>query len=518
MFDPIAPEGAATGAPGDIEGAQRAGPATHYLTHLGLHGLEVLELPLAVHAITGTPFYLVGDRGSAKSRLLVSVYRALGLQTGTYNLAMSTQLEDLAGWPDAKALSDGRWAWQEAPHVIWGQQAAVFDELPRVAPSLQGKLFDVLRDHSVMGTLIENLQLCSATGNPPGPGSHPLDDALVGRFGLLDRMPTIQEMDRGVRASIIESVGASDAPLAEAFHARPPDYEAAGAVLRSIIGDGRAALASTISELGPAATRYVIEISDTIEQVSPSGYLDGRRLGMMWRNLITGLALARRGYRWHEDDYQLVFRLLCLSLPWVASEPGLDFSRLAGTHAAAWRVSFGGATSRDLGLRVPSAATEDLGALVERYSERAADMSEEEHGYLLGQVFGRAGSVDDAEQRIQAMAEGLRVVRGLLGRTDVPAAVVARALSWADRTAGIGSRGEASSVDEVLHTLNIHQHVIEPHDALALRVAMEACREGHPGSDAPFATAKAQAAFARASREAYRLLETERKHPVGEEE
>ncbi len=387
-----------------------------------------------------------------------------------------------------------------------------------MAPSLQGKLFDVLRDHSVMGTLIENLQLCSATGNPPGPGSHPLDDALVGRFGLLDRMPTIQEMDRGVRASIIESVGASDAPLAEAFHARPPAYEAAGAVLISIIGDGRAALASTISDLGPAAALYVLEISETIEQVSPFGYLDGRRLGMMWRNLITGLALARRGYRWHEDDYQLVFRLLCLSLPWVASEPGLDFSRLAGTHAAAWRVSFGGATSRDLGLRVPSAATEDLGALVERYSERAADMSEEEHGYLLGQVFGRAGSVDDAEQRIQAMAEGLRVVRGLLGRTDVPAAVVARALSWADRTAGIGSRGEASSVDEVLHTLNIHQHVIEPHDALALRVAMEACREGHPGSDAPFATAKAQAAFARASREAYRLLETERKHPVGEEE
>ncbi len=517
MLDPLALRGAATGAPDASRGADAQAPALHFLAHMGLHGLESLELPLSIHAITGVPYYLVGDRGSAKSRVLVSFYRSLKLSTGVYNLAMSTQLEDLAGWPNAKALAEGEWAWQEAPHVIWGKQALVFDELPRVVPGLQGKLFDVLRDFSVMGTPIAGLQLCSATGNPPGPGSHPLDEALVGRFGLLTLMPTIQEMSRVDRERIIRSVGESDAPLANAFHSTPPDYDEAGAIARTIIDSGREELPATIRDLGPAATRYVLEISETIEQVSPTGYLDGRRLGMVWRNLMTALALARRGYRWHDDDYQLVFRVLCLSLPWVASEPTVDFTRLAGTHAAAWRVAFGGAQARDLGLRVPDAGEEDLGALIDRYAERAADMSEDEHGYLLGQVFGRAGA-DDTERRVGAMAEGLRVVRSLLGREDVPAAVVARALSWADRVAGIGSRSETMAIEELLYTLNTYQHVVGPRDALALRLALEASRKGHPGSDTPFEAPKAQAAFTRAAKEAYRLLETEQQHAQDEEE
>ena len=517
MLDPLVPRGAATGAPGVSHDAEPSEPALHFLAPLGLHGLESLELPLSIHTITGTPLYLVGDRGCAKSRVLVSFYRSLKLKAGVYNLAMSTQIEDLAGWPDAKALSEGTWAWQEAPHVVWGKQALVFDELPRVVPALQGKLFDLLRDRSVMGTPIEGLQLCSATGNPPGPGSHPLDEALVGRFGLLVRMPTIQEMSPQDREGIIQSVGESDAPLADAFHCSPPDYDTAGTIARAIIEAGRAELPATIRDFGPAATRYVLEISDTIDQVSPSGYLDGRRLGMLFRNLLTALALARRGYRWFEDDYQLVFRTLCLSLPWVASEPEVDFTRLAGTHAAAWRVAFAGAESRDLGLRVPRAGEEDLGALIDHYAERAAEMSEDEHGYLLGQVFGRAGD-DNAERRVAAMAEGLRVVRSLLGRTDVPAAVVARALSWADRVAGIGSRSEATAVEDLLYTVNVYHHVVGPRDALALRLAMEASRRGHPGSDAPFEANKAQAAFTRAAKEAYRLLETEQQHPSDEEE
>jgi hypothetical protein len=269
VLDPIAPRGEATGA---LDASLHASlPDPHFLAPMSLHGLEPLELPLSIHAISGTPLYIVGDRGTAKSRLLVSVYRSLHLKTGVYNLAMSNQLEDLAGWPNAKALAEGNWAWQEAPHVVWGQQALVLDELPRVATSLQGKVFDLLRDLSVMGTRIESLQLCAATGNPPGPGSHPLDDALVGRFGLLDRMPTVRDMDRETCAAIIESVGDSDAPLAEAFHVSPADYEAAGATLQAIITAGRAELPATIRALGTTATSYVLEISENIEKVSPSG-------------------------------------------------------------------------------------------------------------------------------------------------------------------------------------------------------------------------------------------------------
>ena len=59
---------------------------------------------------------------------MTSVYRALGLCVGSFNLAMSSQLEDLAGWPDAKALGEGTWAWQDAPHVVWGKEALFFDQ------------------------------------------------------------------------------------------------------------------------------------------------------------------------------------------------------------------------------------------------------------------------------------------------------------------------------------------------------------------------------------------------------
>jgi hypothetical protein len=237
---------------------------------------------------------------------------------------------------------------------------------------------------------------------------------------------------------------------------------------------------------------------------------------MLRRNLLTALALARRGYRWHQDDYRLIFRVLCLSLPWIATEPQFDFAAIAGTHASAWRASFGGADSRDLGLRLPRPGAEDLGALIDRYAERVADMSEEEHGHLLGQVFGRAG-VDDIHQRIPAMVEGLRVVRSLLGRTDVPAAIVARALSWADRAAGIGSRGWATSVEELQMTLNTYRDCLGPRDALALRLALEASREGHPGGDAPFSVDDARRAYTEASRQAYDLLREDRDHHEVEE-
>ncbi len=515
MLDPIAPRGAATGAPDAGHGDPPPDP--HFLHHLGLHGLEQLELPLVIHATLGTPLYLVGDRGSAKSRLLVSVYRALRLRTGNFNLAMSSQLEDLAGWPDAKALSEGRWAWQAAPHVVWDKEALVFDELPRVAQQLQGKLFDILRDHSVMGTPIEGLQLISAAGNPPGPGSHPLDDALIGRFGLVARMPSVQDMDPEVQAAIIESVGESDAPLADVFHAVPPAHEAAGATLRVLVEDARAELHSTTAAIGPAVTTYVLRISETIGEVAPTGYLDGRRLGMIRRNLLTGLALARRGHRWHDDDYRLVFDVLCRSLPFAATEPSFDFTTLAGTHAAAWREAFGGCSSRSLGLRVPHAGVEDLGELIETYAHRAAKMTEDEHGLFLGQVFGRAGD-EDVDRRVAAMAEGLRVVRSLLGRTDVPAAIVARALSWADRAAGIGSRGTANATEELLMTLNTFIDIVGPRDALALRLALEASRKGHPGSDAPYIEKDAQRAYTLTSRAAYRLLEQEQQAPMDEEE
>ena len=208
--------------------------------------------------------------------------------------------------------------------------------------------------------------------------------------------------------------------------------------------------------------------------------------------------------------------MLCLSLPWVASEPDIDFHRIAGTHAAAWRASFGGGASRELGLRVPRPGGEDLGAVIEQYADRAGEMSEEEHNHLLGQVFGRAGA-DDVDSRVSALAEGLRVVRSLLGRTDVPAAVVARALAWADRAAGIGSRGQATAIEELRLTLNTYRDIIDPREALALRIALEASRNGHPGSDAPFTFDDAERSYTKASKMAFDLLREKRDHALNEE-
>jgi hypothetical protein len=65
--------------------------------------------------------------------------------------------------------------------------------------------------------------------------------------------------------------------------------------------------------------------------------------------------------------------------------------------------------------------------------------------------------------------------------------------------------------------LNTYRDRIGPRDALALRLALEASRDGHPGSDAPITMNDAQRAFNQASRLAYDLLRHERDNPCDEE-
>ncbi len=278
---------------GDVDGGGG------FLRRLGLIGLQELELPILCGLVTSDPVLLIGDHGTAKTALAECLASALQLKFHAYD-ASKALFEDIVGFPNPDQLGKGKLDYVPTRVSIWDREFVLVDEISRANPQTQSKWLEIIRSRRLMGEPLENLKFIMAAMNPPTSyeGAMPLDSALAGRFSFILRVPGTAEMEGADRRAVMRSISADDAPqLRDAFAVNispaPKDN------LQATIRRARGRLPEIRDYLDEEVTRYLDIVVEEVLRArkDQAPHLDGRRLGMIRRNLLAALALDPEGNR-----------------------------------------------------------------------------------------------------------------------------------------------------------------------------------------------------------------------------
>ena len=395
------------------------------IKQVGLYGYESVEWPILCGLVTGDPVLLVGGHGTAKTTLAERLARVLGLTFQAYD-ASKNLFEDVLGFPNPASLEQGGEMEYIATEIsIWGKQFVLVDEISRANPAMQGKWLEIIRSHRVMGKSIEGLQYIFSAMNPPSYiGAFPLDEALAGRYAVVVEVPAVESRAVPIQREIIRNVTGDDARLARdgMRGAAPPFVEAdLGKVrgrLRDLLEGARARL-HDVPEEGDGISRqglasYVLGMAAFC--VGSQRNLDGRRMGMIWRNLMAGAALYAETHDGRLPEGDDLSRLLFLisrgSLPFMAVEeadPGNDLYRPAHRHGMAQMTS-----PRDRGMPPLPA---DVIAAARVYSRNAAELTPRQHTIYL-RHFATCWETKKPHRRLRA-AVALAMLGPVLTRPDL---------------------------------------------------------------------------------------------------
>lgn len=186
------------------------------LEKVGIIGWEKVEpLILAALAADQRPL-LIGSHGSCKtegaeiiSKLLLG--NSKGFTFRNYDVPILNP-DDLFGYPNPKSLSNGKIDFVDTPFAIWGAKAAIFDEINRANPLIQGKLHEIIRTKRLMG-LDTDLEFIFSAVNPPGLyDSSYMGLALASRFVCVE-IPDFKNISKRDRQNILYESGRE--PLGE---------------------------------------------------------------------------------------------------------------------------------------------------------------------------------------------------------------------------------------------------------------------------------------------------------------
>lgn len=388
---------------------------TGFLRDLGLVGLEALEVPLLSSMVTGDPILLIGSHGTAKTTLVRTVAEAVDLEFQSYD-ASKALFEDIIGFPDPNSLSDGNLKYVPTVISLWDKECILVDEISRAAPRTQSKWLEVIRSRSLMGESLSSLKYIFAAMNPPGsyPGAQPLDPALAGRFSYFLRMPDAREMNRSDREALINTVSGDDAPLTQ------------NVLTNSIGSKGRQDLTKMVREVrhrlkdvhdnyNKLVVDYLSRLCEQLksEQMGEEGNrLDGRRLGMMRRNLLAEIAICDPD---RDDLFNRFLRCLKNSLPHSALGEERPDHIYKMAHRRAFREVSGGTQSghstslslntlirRALDKGSPEEAVPDLA----RLGGQILDVSFQDESIsadALGRLFASNGKLTERNNRVRWM-------------------------------------------------------------------------------------------------------------------
>ena len=421
-------------------------PAPHRdpLAMLGLYGMESIATPVLASLVTGDPLLLVGAHGTAKTALAEALADALAMRFHAYD-ASKALFEDIIGFPNPRELGEGRVGYVPTALSIWGVEFVLVDELSRAAPAMQNKWLEVIRARRVMGLPVRSLQVVFAAMNPPGyTGARPLDPALVGRFGFIVTMPTVEEMTAQQVDAVIRTVTGADAPGCPGVWQRAadrPDPAEAGRAVEQLVGQARAALPSVLDRFGPPLVDYVRTLQAMMRAHDVS--LDGRRLSLMYRALAAALAVEEvRGTDLPNPD--VVFDAARMLLPGAALGRPTPGTVLYPLHLSAWEQSFAG---RDDDATAPDRAAcrvfsqTSMHTLLDAYEPAIADLSEEDHHEVVSRVV-RPLREDVRDAR--RWTESVPALRRLVGiaaahAPDLPLDVVSRVFDAWRAVSGLAS-------------------------------------------------------------------------------
>ncbi len=289
------------------------------LSGLGVHGYEPIEDAFLAGLALGEPILLVGGIGAAKTRLAERTALALGMRFWAYD-ASKAVFEDVVGFPDPRAMQEGRVEYLDAPLTLWGKEFILVDELSRAPIGMQNKWLEVIQSRRLMGMALLDLQVIVAAMNPPGlVGTMPLDPALAGRFTFVLRVPEVHDLSDEDRKKVI----ASERP-GFALHRgaqKPLPAEASSNALVAFIRRTRGEMTWAEKTLRTSLVAYLDRVREYLNYWEVS--LDGRRLGMMYRAILALAAVHRACERLPPDLARPPFDLFRHALDCTLPAPAL---------------------------------------------------------------------------------------------------------------------------------------------------------------------------------------------------
>ncbi len=446
-------------------------PQRGLLRRLGLVGLdETLEIPVLCALATGDPLLLVGPHGTAKTALVHRVAAALGLVHHTYD-ASKAMFEDVVGFPDPASLGEGRVRYVPTPLSIWDKELVFIDELSRAAPSMQNKWLEIVRGRTLMGLPLDRVQHVFAAMNPPSYlGANPLDDALAGRFSWIAEVPQVRDLEPDDVLGVIRAGSSDDARLAPCLRPDATDAATVGPALRQTVQAIRDALPGVVAAHDDAVCAWVAELELGLS--GTDGPLDGRRLGMLRRNLLSTLAAHRVLALPVERLGDVAARVLRASLPYPATGVEVSEATLAVAASQATKAALDDLSDHERALRhIVGARRHD--ERITRYLDHAATLSEAEHEVAISAMLDPI-RLSDADQRGAPVAAVLRVIQAVFdGDTRIPASAALRLLGWYAGGAAIGANPFDHDADAGLDHLTKAAGTPPPAESLALRLALQ---------------------------------------------
>ncbi|MBI5491258.1 MAG: MoxR family ATPase [Deltaproteobacteria bacterium] len=458
------------------KGTRKAKPACGVLRSLGFFGLDGIETSILAGLVTGDPVLLIGPHGAAKTALVRRLSVELGLRFWAYD-ASKALFEDVIGFPNPKSLSEGEVTYVPTPLSVWDKEFVLLDEISRASPTMQNKWLELVRARRMMGREVPGLRYVFAAMNPAGYlGANPLDEALAGRFAFVIPVPEAADMAAEDVAAIIATVTPEDAPACPELRAlgcetAQPDRPASVA---DILRAAHARLPAVAGEYDAFVQRYVEAVAGQLagKKLKP----DGRRLGMIRRNLLAVIAVERLSGRLGLARLNAVFlRTLDHSLPQRALGQATPSELLYPCHALAWRVATEGRSGA--GLFAPLTGRGDLVALIDAYERCLDTLPEEDHHEALNAIL---EELDQAEGAAKAapLAALFRFTRAVMLHAGViPSDVIGRAM---DRLHKLGAYGNASwpqYPDALDRREGLQVDLASIAGSLALRCAVESTRD-----------------------------------------
>lgn len=308
------------------------------LEQLGIYGWKKNDENLVLSSLlTGDPLLMIGSHGAAKTHIAFKMAQAMDKRFIAYD-ASKALFEDVLGFPNVESLKNGRVEYVPSAVTVWDKQFILIDEINRALPELQAKWLEIIRSRKIMGFSTE-VKWVWAAMNPSTDGRYNgtqvMDAALIGRFSIFLYPPEALDMEEEDRIRVVEHINGDDAPSLGEW--------APGACSRTVTSAETAATGERISRLLSAAAGHFVRLREQFEtlgvflsrlsmlvmkETDGKVKLDGRRLGFMYRNLLSARAVELARHDTMKDELpefaESAKRVILASIPVGINQDGIN--------------------------------------------------------------------------------------------------------------------------------------------------------------------------------------------------
>ncbi len=268
------------------------------LQTIGIYGWKEQDENLVMASLlTGDPLLLIGNYGCAKTHIANTVSLALNKRFPVYE-ASKAMFEDVLGYPNVEKLKDGIVEYVPSKVTVWDKELILIDELNRVIPELQRKWLEIIRSRKIMGFETQVKWVWAAMNPMSDSATNALDEALIGRFALFLYPPDVLEMTEQDRIRVTTHINGDDAPgLAEWIsggNGKTISEEAVfniGVKMREMLCKAVGQFKRLQEEL-QTMPEFLAKFANLLmRETNGEISLDGRRLGFIYRNILTNRAV-----------------------------------------------------------------------------------------------------------------------------------------------------------------------------------------------------------------------------------